>query len=133
MKLLLLPAFCIFCISIFAQVPRNNQGTMDQNELFKKFKGTNRDTLRKQFQRYLQRRDQTNSLANKQGNIVILPQDHMPCIIPASSTMAVIPNAWKGTTLPYQPQYHPIPNPALPKQQSFKSNALDNSPGIPTK
>jgi hypothetical protein len=135
MKLLLLSAFCFFSIHVFAQAPRQNPRITDQTDMFKKFKGTNNDTLRKQFQEYLQRKGAgDNLLANKYGNIAILPQDRMPCLIPNTSSIASIPNAWSGTTVPFQPQYHPIPNPALPKQkQSFKWNALDYNLGIQTK
>jgi len=56
------------------------------------------------------------------GNAVyILPQDNMPCVIPDPNGLAKMPNVWNGVTVPYRPQYHPIPNPALPNQ-SFKYN-----------
>lgn len=134
MKLLLLSAFCFFAFAALAQIPHKSPRILNQDEILRRFKGTNNDTLRKQFQEYLRRRGFSNDLlANKRGNMAILPQDHMPCIVPDTNAIASIPNAWKGTTLPYRPSYHPIPNPALPKQQSFNWNALDNSLGIPAK
>ena len=135
MKLLLLSAFCVFSYCAFAQIPnKKNPWTMQIPDTLRSFKGNNSDVLRKQFQEYLQRRKlQNNLLANKQGSVVILPQDNMPCIVPDTNGIAKMPNAWSGTNLPYIPQYHPIPNPALPKTQSFKYNALDNSLSIPSK
>ena len=135
MKLLLLSAFCIFSIHVFAQAPGQKPGLSDQADIFKKFKGTNNDTLRKQLQEYLQRKGPGNNLlANKHGSIAILPQDHMPCMVPDSTSIASIPNAWSGVTIPFQPQFHSIPNPALPKKkQSFKWNAFDYNLEIQTK
>jgi hypothetical protein len=123
MKLLLLSAFCVFSVCAFAQVPKNNIPLFPQlPDSLKKFKGNNNNELRKRMQDYLQRKKpQENLLANKYGNVVILPQDNMPCIVPDTNGLVKIPNAWNGVTIPYQPQYHPIPNPALPKQ-SFKYN-----------
>jgi hypothetical protein len=135
MKPLLLSAFCVFSIHVFAQTPPQKPGLSDQADIFKKFKGTNNDNLRKQLQEYLQRREAGNNLlVNKYGNVAILPQDHMPCIVPDTTSIASIPNAWSGATVPFQPQYHPIPNPALPKKkQAFKWNALDYHPENQTK
>jgi len=101
--------------------------------LLKKFKGNNNEVLRKQFQEYVQRKQEQNQLlANKRGNIVFLPQDHMPCVVPDTNEIAPMPNAWSGVTTPFRSQYHPIPNPALPPQ-SFRYNALGNSIGVPSK
>lgn len=126
MKLLLLAAI-FFSVGAFAQVPKNNNPHILQlPDTLKKFKGNNGGALRKQFQEYLQRKQlQNNLLANKEGNIVFLPEDRMPCVVPDTTGIVKMPNAWNGATVPYRPQYHPIPNPSLPPL-SFKYNALDN-------
>jgi hypothetical protein len=85
------------------------------------------------LQNYLLKKKPQAMLTNKQGNVILLPQDHMPCVIPNGSEIAFIPNAWGGTSVPYRPQYYPIPNPALPKMQSFKRNVLDNTLEVPSK
>ena len=127
MKLLLFSAFCIFTTGVFAQAPKNNSPHVFQlPDTLKKFKGNNSDVLRKQLQEYLQKKNfQNNLLGNKQGNVAILPQDQMPCVVPDTNGIVQMPNAWNGLTVPYRPQFHPIPNPALPPL-SFRFNALDN-------
>lgn len=132
MKLLLLFSFCIFSVCAFGQIPNNRQPWRFQIDSLKNFKGNNGD-LSKQLQDYLLRKKLQATLANKQGNIIFLPQDHMPCIIPNTSGIAAIPNAWGGSSAPYRPQFHPIPNPALPKMQSYQGNVLDNSLATPSK
>jgi hypothetical protein len=48
-----------------------------------------------------------------------LPIDRMPCIVPDTKELAVIPNAWKAPiTLPYSAT---IPNPALPRIFTFSN------------
>jgi hypothetical protein len=132
MKLLLLSAFCFFSAGVFAQV-LDNQNQQLQDTL-KNFKGNNTDALQKQLQDYLQRKKfQNNLLANKQGNVILLPQDNMPCIVPDTSGIAKMPNSWGTTAVPYVPQFHPIPNPALPKQRSFELKIPDNSLDSQTK
>lgn len=89
-------------------------------DTLKNFKGSNPDILPKQFQNYLQRKNVPNNLlANKQGNVLVLPQDKMPCIVPDTNGISKMPNAWGTTSVPYVPQAGAIPNPALPKQQSL--------------
>ena len=123
MKLLLLFVFCIF--SFFAQAQNSGApGTPKQPEVLKKFKGTNGDELRKQFEAYFKHQFQNVLLGSKQGRIAILPQDHMPCLVPDTSAIAPMPNAWKAVSIPYRSQHHPIPNPALP-QQSLRYNLAD--------
>jgi len=131
MKLLMLSALCFFSLCVFAQLPENkNQQLVDT---LKNFKGNNPDILPKQFQDYLQRKNAPNNLlANKQGNVVVLPQDHMPCIVPNTNGISKMPNAWSLPTAPFVPQAGAIPNPALPKQQSFELK-IDNSLGSQSK
>ena len=95
--------------------------------LFKKFKGSdNNEFLQQQLQNYLQRKKQENQLlANKNGNVALLPHDHMPCIVPDTNATIPMPNAWIGIANPYHSPFNPIPNPALPLH--FKYNMLDNS------
>jgi hypothetical protein len=126
MKLLMLSAFCVLSFCAFAQLPDNKNPQLQ--DTLKNFKGNNSDILQKQMQGYLQRKNTQNSLlVNKQGKVVLLPQDKMPYIVPDTSGLAKIPNAWGATTVPYVSQYHPIPNPALPRQQSFELKIQDNS------
>ena len=80
------------------------------NTLFKKFKG---DTIRCcSITSALLATKRTN----KSANVALLPQDHMPCVVPDSASVALIPNAWSGAKVPFQPGFRAIPNPALPKQ-----------------
>jgi hypothetical protein len=126
MKLLMLSAFCVLSFCAFAQFPDNKNPQLQ--DTLKNFKGNNSDILQKRMQGYLQRKNAQNSLlVNKQGNVVVLPQDKMPCIVPDTSGLAKIPNAWGATTVPYVSQFNPIPNPALPRQQSFELKIQDNS------
>lgn len=133
MKLLLLSAFCILSAGVFAQAPKKvNPYNFQLPDTLKRFKG-NENALQ-QLQDYWQRKQAQNNLrADNNSNIIILPQDNMPCIVANTNVPAKIPNAWAGTTNLYIAPINPIPNPALPKTQSFKWNALDNSIGIPSK
>lgn len=133
MKTLLLSAFCIFSTYAIAQVPKKaNPYIFQLPDTLQRFKGN--ENAMQQLREYWQRKQmQKNLLVNKNGNVITLPQDNMPCVVPDTKGIAKIPNAWSGTSVPYMPQYHPIPNPALPKAQSFKYNALDNSLDIPSK
>lgn len=132
MKLLLLFAFCIFSLCAFAQTPKEtNPYSFQLADTFKIFKG-NENTL--QLREYWQRKQTPQTkLTSKLGKVVILPQDNMPCIVPETNVAAKIPNAWGSVTKPYIAPVNPIPNPSLPKSQSFKYNAFDNSLGIPSK
>ena len=101
-------------------------------DTLKKFKGN--ENAFQELKDYLQKKKlQNNSVATEQGRIIILPQDHMPCIVPDATVVAKIPNAWGNIVVPYISPYYPIPNPGLPKMQSFSWNALDNGLGIPSK
>lgn len=131
MKLLMLSALCIFSVCVFAQSSGNEN--QQWGDTLKNFKGSNPDILPKQFQDYLQRKNAPNNLlANKQGNVVVLPQDRMPCIAPNTNDISKMPNAWNSPTAPYIPQTGAIPNPALPKQQSFELK-IDNTLGSQSK
>jgi hypothetical protein len=77
-------------------------------DTLRNFKGNNNAVLPKQFQKPLP--------GNKQGNTILLRQDRM-CVVPNMDEIAKIPNAWPEVTVPFTPQYHAIPNPALPKNQ----------------
>jgi hypothetical protein len=47
-----------------------------------------------------------------------MPLDGMPCIVPDTKELAVIPNAWKSPiTIPYSGT---IPNPAIPRIFTFR-------------
>ena len=133
MKLLLIYGMCIFSVGVFAQVPKKmNPYSFQLPDTLRRFKG-NENALQ-QLRDYWQKKQmQNNLLANKNNRIIILPQDNMPCIVPNTNVAAKIPNAWTGATVPYAAPVNPIPNPGLPKTQSFKWNALDNGPGIPSK
>ena len=133
MKLLLLSAMCIFSVSAFAQASKKmNPYSFQLPDILRRFKG-NKNSLQ-QLRDYWQKKQmQNNLLVNNNNRIIILPQDNMPCVAPDTNVAAKIPNAWTGVTVPYVAPIHPMPNPALPKKQSFKLNALDNSLGIPSK
>lgn len=133
MKLLLLFAMCIFSTCVFAQLTKKiNPHSFQLPDTVKRFKG-NENALQ-QLHDYWQRKQMQNNLRTDNNNsIVILPQDNMPCIVPNTNVAAKIPNAWMGTNVPYIAPINPIPNPGLPKRQSFKWNALDNSIGVPSK
>jgi len=126
MKLLLISVFCFF---LFAFLIRPRQKSMDNafpNTLFKKFKG---DTIKCcSITSALLATKRTN----KSANVALLPQDHMPCIIPDTNAIKPMPNAWSGITIPYQSPYPPIPNPALTPKY-FPSNPLDNNIDAPSK
>ena len=135
MKLLLLPIFCCISFCAFAQVPdTKNPWTMQlPDSLLKRFKGNNNEVLKQKLQDYMQRKHRPNQLlADKMGNVAILPQDHMPCVVPDTNAIASMPNAWSEVTNPYRATDDPIPNPALPLQ-SFKYNEPDNSKTVPSK
>jgi hypothetical protein len=136
MKLLLFFALCFISVYAFAQVTdKTNRSTLQLPDTLKKFKGNNNEAFQKQLQQYFQKGQfQNQLLANKQGKVVLLPQDHLPCIVPDTNGIVQMPNAWNEVTVPYRPQYHPIPNPSLSLQSfSFRHNVLDNSIGVPLK
>ena len=126
MKLLLLFAMCIFSTCVFAQLPKKiNPHGFQLPDTVKRFKG-NENALQ-QLHDYWQRKQMQNNVRTDNNNsVVILPQDKMPCIVPDTTGISKMPNAWGATTLPYTPQFHPIPNPALPKPQSFGLKIPDN-------
>jgi hypothetical protein len=121
MKLLLLSPLCVFSIAAFAQIneipERNLTDSFKQNDV--------NDNLRKQLQNYLQQKQFQNDHLSQEGKIISLPQDNMPCIIAGTKNIAPIPNAWSGVTVPYRPQHHPIPNPAL-APRSIKFSVADS-------
>jgi hypothetical protein len=67
-----------------------------------------------------------DSVLNLNASPVLAPgihrlrQDGMPCVVPDTRDIAVIPNSWKGRVVPY---YHsgtaPIPNPQQQQQKVF--------------
>jgi len=129
MKLLLFFAVSFIGAGAFAQVPnQKNPLTIPSPDSLRNFKGNNGEQLRKQFQEYFERRKlQSQLLANKQGNIVRLPQDHMPCIVPDSVSAGLMPNTWSGVNVPFRPRLHAIPNPALPKNPSLQNENGEKS------
>ena len=129
MKLLLSLAFCFLAAEAFAQVPKQMPPrTVPSPDSLRNFKGDNGEMLRKQFEEYLQRRKlQSQLLGDKQGNIAHLPQDHMPCVVPDSASAGLMPNAWSPVTVPFRPQLHVMPNPALPKQPSLEKGKGENN------
>lgn len=131
MKPLMLSAFCFLSICAFAQHPlKTNPYQFHLPDTLKKFKGSDTEAFQQLLHDYFQKKySQNNLVENRHGNIAMLPQDHMPCIVPNTSGIAAIPNAWKNIDIPYVENYHPIPNPALPKVQPFKHDlSLQSSP-----
>ncbi len=118
MKLLLTFVLCCVLTGAFAQAPRTKTpGKLHVPDTAQMFKGNDGRWLQKQLQVYMDcRKNSQVLLANRQGNIAFLPQDHMPCVVPDSTSVAIMPNAWSGAKVPFQPNFHPVPNPALPKQ-----------------
>jgi hypothetical protein len=54
-------------------------------------------------------------LIGKKPGVYRLPQDNMPCIVPDSTKIVRIPNAWKGPKpIPYKSNPPRIPNPTKP-------------------
>ena len=135
MKLLLLSAFCVLSVGVLAQVPKKtNPYSFQLPDTLKRFKGSGNEAFEQLLHDYFQKKQSQNNLVgNKRGNIAILPQDHMPCLVPQIDMAAKIPNAWPEVTIPFTTPNNPIPNPALPKVQSLKMNAADNGLGIPSK
>lgn len=104
MKLLLLFSLCLCSLVAFCQTDLSNQF---------KVEGIINDSLSQRFQYHFKKQEFTVQLSSHQNKITILPQDKMPCVIPDTSDIAAIPNAWTPVTVPYKPQHQPIPNPAI--------------------
>lgn len=120
MKLLLLFLFCVGSSVVFSQGNQNQPS---------KVEGIKNDDLSSQFQSYFRKQEFSIQLPSNQNKVTALAQDNMPCVVPDTKAIAAIPNAWSNVTIPYQPKFHSIPNPVLPKVQSFHYNALS----IPSK
>ena len=132
MKLLIFSVFCFISFCCFSQVT-GDSSIFKEFDLWKKYKGNNGLAIPVTPQEDLQQKElRYNLLANKQGDLVMLPQDHMPCVVPDTKDLALMPNFWAGVTIPYYPTNPAIPNPALPPL-SFKYNDLNNSIGVPSK
>lgn len=109
MKLLLLFTFFISSVWATAQTPGNGDpNVMKQFDLLQRLRDRTirNDSLIKGFQDYLS--------SQKQGNIIYLLQDQMPCLIPNTKDIVAIPNVWSKVTIPYKSDHHPIPNPSTP-------------------
>jgi hypothetical protein len=132
MKLLIFSVFCFISFSCFSQVT-GDSSILKEFDFWKKYKGNNGLATPLQPQEdLLQKELQYNLLENKQGDLVELPQDHMPCVVPDTKDLALMSNFWVGVTIPYLPGTPAIPNPALPPR-TFKYNAFNNSLGVPSK
>jgi hypothetical protein len=118
MKLLLTFVLCCVLTGAFAQVPKSKvPEKLQVPDSVRMFKGNDGRSLQKQLEVYPDGEKVSKSLlGNKQGDIAFLPQDHMPCVVPDSTSAAMMPNAWSGAKVPFQPGFRAIPNPALPKQ-----------------
>ncbi|MGZ3852927.1 MAG: hypothetical protein ACXVBX_09060 [Flavisolibacter sp.] len=134
MKLLLFFALSFIGAGTFAQVPnQENPRAVPPPDSVRNYKGNSEKQFRKEFEEYFERKKMQSQLfGDRQGNIARLPQDHMPCVVPDSASAGLVPNAWGGVTVPFRPNYHPIPNPVLPPE-SFKYNTLDNSALAPSR
>lgn len=111
-------------------MPENSNPTLLPSHPLGKF---NPKAFQNLLHQYFQKYTQSSLLADKQGSIAMLPQDHMPCMVPDTKNLAKMPNGWNNVSLPYQSLIHPIPNPALPQIQFFRYNVFDKGSGIPTK
>jgi hypothetical protein len=111
MKLLLLAAFAVFSISASSQTFKTDvQKLMKESELGKRFNS------RLQFQRPIYKDSLIKDLksflsSEKRGpGVYFLPQDNMPCLIPDTRDIAMMPNAWPSVQVPFKSA---IPNPGL--------------------
>lgn len=126
MKLLMLAAVCIFSVGAFTQVTDNKN--YKSPDTLRSFKGNSGDALPKQPGENLNSKKPQNDLfINMQGNVAILKQDKMPCVVPDTSGLSKMPNAWGTTSIPYFLQRGAIPNPALPRRQSSELKIPGNT------
>jgi hypothetical protein len=111
MKLLLLTTFIIFCTTVVAQSYRNFQSKVlaqkipFENDNLNPIKNLNGDSLLKQMKK-------TSSINRKQSRIIYLQTDNMPCVVPSTPALGLIPNAWKQSDAF---QIGLIPNGGAPK------------------
>jgi hypothetical protein len=122
MKLLILSALSLLSFCTFAQL-KVQKPPFPTNRTEFSLKLNNKDINKKFFE---------GNLKQAQTKIIALPQDNMPCVIPDTKSIAVIPNAWGKVTIPYRPDFHPIPNPGLPPV-SFSFSVTDQWRTIPVK
>jgi hypothetical protein len=122
MKLLILSALSLLSFRTFAQL-KVEKSPFPTNRIEFSLKNNNKDISKKFFE---------GNLRQEQTKIIALPQDHMPCVIPDTKSIAAIPNAWSNVTIPYRPDFHPIPNPALPPV-SFSFSITDHWKPTPVK
>lgn len=113
MKLLLTVASLFCCLTIFGQSERDNP-----SKLLKEYQRRQRFNSRLQFQRPIYKDSLIKDVKNfyskdHHPGIYYLPQDHMPCLVPDTRDIAVIPNGWSDIRVPFQSD---IPNPGLKNQ-----------------
>lgn len=123
MKLLLLSVFCFYAVMSFAQTSGNNPDVLRKYELLKKLSQgkVDKDSVPDKFHRYFRPYQFEVTIMSNKNKVIRLPQSNMPCVIPDTSSIAQIPNAWGNVNVPFVSQYHPIPNPGLaPKKFSFQ-------------
>lgn len=127
MKLLLLAAFSLCTILLFAQ-PGNKDEILKKYELLQKYQQGQykNDSLPDQFNQYFRRYKFDVTLSSIKNSIISLPQDNMPCVVPDSARCANIPNAWSNLRVPFRSPYHPIPNPGL-RQGKLKFQLNSNN------
>lgn len=105
MKLLLLIGFIALYINTAAQksqmgVSKNMKEPGVSNHADAQL--MNKDSLIKKFKDYF--------VAKQESKIYYLPQDQMPCLVPTSTNVALIPNAWVNVQIPFNTI---MPNPGL--------------------
>jgi len=111
MKLLLLAAFVVLFMSASSQTFKTDiPKLMKEPELRKRFNN------RVQFQRPIYKDSLIKDLksflsSEKRGpGVYFLPQDNMPCLVPDTKDIAMIPNGWPSVQVPFKSA---IPNPGL--------------------
>ena len=112
MKLLLLFFGVISTASAAAQLPgREPSRKFSQGQVLLYNKERPGDTLKFRLEDDSRLKPGQSPVGNQ---VVTLPVDRMPCLVPDTRSMVAIPNSWGQVTVPYQQKSNPIPNPSQP-------------------
>jgi hypothetical protein len=93
MKLLLALCFVLFCTAAFSQTYKRYQP--DVTPKYPLYRYDPKDRLQIPLYDSLPRFKSLVAPYKKNGGIVYLPQDNMPCIVPPATTLGQIPNYWR--------------------------------------
>ena len=111
-RLLSLLFICLYAFAARAQNDTSYLQKFRENQAYlKKLQSNSWSALRKDTTQP----NRLFSLFNPKPGVYRLRQDNMPCIVPDTKDLAIIPNAWKGPVkVPFRGNSPRIPNPALP-------------------